>query len=44
LNPLLARNSHDDRSAYGARVNRLFRDAIRDLDDLKQPSSPEPPD
>ena len=26
-----------DRDAYGARVNALFQDAIRDLKELKQP-------
>jgi hypothetical protein len=40
----LAPNSDDDGAAYGARINRLFRDALRDLQDLKQPSSREPPD
>jgi hypothetical protein len=26
-----------DKGAYGARVNALFQDAIRDLEELKQP-------
>jgi hypothetical protein len=26
-----------DKGAYGARINQIFQDAIRDLKDLKQP-------
>jgi hypothetical protein len=43
-NPLPAPDADDDKGAYGARINQLFRDAIRDLDELKQTPSPEPPD
>ena len=38
--------SHKDEppeTSYGARINRLFRDAIRDLEELKQSPSGETP-
>ncbi len=43
-NPLPAPDADDDKGDYGARINQLLCDAIRDLDELKQTPSPELPD
>jgi hypothetical protein len=37
-----AKLEHADTGTYGARVNQLFQEAIRDLEALKQASRQEP--
>jgi hypothetical protein len=36
-----ARDEEQDMGAYGRRINQLFRDALRDLETLKQSHWPE---
>jgi hypothetical protein len=43
-NPPPAPDADDAKGDYGARINQIFRDAIRDLEELKQTPSPEQPD